>query len=251
MANTASARAEPATISDVKSLYQQLPQWFIAIFSLSYVSGYLIEFTYYGSFGILDAAGEIFKLKYIQTGIIFLLLCAIVGVYTILVLGTPRFNAPIRQAVRGGIYVPRWSIFAAAFNVFSIYLTALLTPLPHVETIAQGGGTLALVLILVAYSTTLAYLIEKRYAQSRSSIYKESSDKPSKAQIRALCRLWRTSVCLKSSTGIACLGVTVVIDGYVFGERLGALRDLFLKGGWTFFLFAICMPLLLLRIIDR
>ena len=243
--------ATPESRSGATSFYQQLPQWFIAIFSLAYVSGYLIEFTHFGSFGILDASGEIFKLKYIQTGVTFLLLCAIIGVYTILVLGLPRLNSSIREALQGGFYLPRWSIFAGAFNVLSIYLATLLTPLPRVETTAQAGGTLALVFILVLYSTTLAYVIEKQYARARSDIYKERDGIPVKARIGDLCRLWRASLCLKTATGIVFLIATVIVDAFVFNTKLAVISGLFFGGGWIFLIFAACMPLLLLRVIDR
>jgi hypothetical protein len=327
--------ATPEPKSATTSFYQQLPQWFLAIFSLAYVSGYLIEFTHFGSFGILDASGEIFKLKYIQTGITFLLLCAIVGVYTILVLGIPSLNSKIRPAVKGGFYLPRWSIFAGAFNVLSIYLAALLTPLPSLETITQAGGTLALVFILVLYSFTLSQVIEKNYeaqrsvvegkpakahlsffkslsrrspllksaialiekqnARTHSVIYEDQDGTPAKdraitlrfirrcsafikkaidiirkkcawalsiiykprhptsAKGRAagVCSLWLRSVRLKNATAIVFLAATVIVDKFVFSTKLTVIRGLFLGGGWIFLVFAICMPLLLLRVIDR
>jgi hypothetical protein len=317
------------------SFYQQLPQWFLAIFSLAYVSGYLIEFTHFGSFGILDASGEIFKLKYIQTGITFLLLCAIVGVYTILVLGIPSLNSKIRPAVKGGFYLPRLSIFAGAFNVLSIYLAALLTPLPSLETITQAGGTLALVFILVVYSFILSQVIEKNYEAQRSVvegkhakahfsffkslsrrspllksaitfiekqnawalsiIFKDRDDKvvkdratnfhflrrrgaiikkvidiikktcaqelsiiykprhPTSAKGRAagVCSLWLRSVRLKNATATVLIAATLIVDKFAFSTKLPIIRGMLFGGGWIFLVFAICMPLLLLRVIDR
>src|ERR1700692_4352451 len=283
--------ATPEPMSATTSFYQQLPQWFLAIFSLAYVSGYLIEFTHFGSFGILDASGEIFKLKYIQTGITFLLLCAIVGVYTILVLGIPSLNSKIRPAVKGGFYLPRWSILAGAFNVLSIYLAALLTPVPSLETITQAGGTLALVFILVLYSFTLSQVIEKNYEAQRSVvegkpakahfsffkslsrrrpllksaitfiekqnawvlsiIYKPRNPKSAKGRVAGVCSLWRRSVRLKNATAIFFLAATVIVDKFAFSTKLPIIRGMLLSGGWIFLVFAICMPLLLLRVIDR
>ena len=277
--------------SGTTSFYQQLPQWFLAIFSLAYVSGYLIEFTHFGSFGILDASGEIFKLKYIQTGITFLLLCAIIGVYTIFVLQTTRLNSSIVEALKGGFYLPRSVIFAGAFNVLSIYLAALLTPLPRVETFAQAGGSLFLVILLVLYSFALAYRIEKKFAAQRSAIwgkpakprasalrslvrrsaflkgmvrfierrntgtrpvlYKEQIFASEKSREIALCKLWRRSLCFKNATAAFLLAATLIVDTFVFRTQFAVLRELFLDGGWIFFAFAICMPLLLLRVIDR
>jgi hypothetical protein len=48
------------------------PQWFVAIFALTYITGFLIDTLYFSSIGI-DDAGEIIKLRHIQRGLIFLM----------------------------------------------------------------------------------------------------------------------------------------------------------------------------------
>lgn len=56
-----------------------LPQWFIAIFALIYLSGYLADFFYYSSIGISEAGSDALKLKHVQSGLFFFLIFFCVG----------------------------------------------------------------------------------------------------------------------------------------------------------------------------
>jgi hypothetical protein len=58
---------------------RDIPQWFISIFALTYITGFLIDSLYYSSIGIGDI-GEVFKLRHIQLGLLFLMLFGVVTV---------------------------------------------------------------------------------------------------------------------------------------------------------------------------
>ena len=66
-------RSEPRHL-----LLTQLPPWFIAIFATIYLCGYSIEFFFYSYFGINDADSELLRMKYIETGVEFLILYLII-----------------------------------------------------------------------------------------------------------------------------------------------------------------------------
>lgn len=60
------------TANHVEHIHK-LPQWFIGITGIIYLTGFLVVATHLGRFGIPDAGGEFFKLKFIQVGILFFL----------------------------------------------------------------------------------------------------------------------------------------------------------------------------------
>jgi hypothetical protein len=57
----------------VNSLVRHVPQWFISVFALTYLTGFLIDSIYYSSVGIIDV-GEVIKLRHVQLGLLFLML---------------------------------------------------------------------------------------------------------------------------------------------------------------------------------
>jgi hypothetical protein len=109
---------------EVGDFYRQLPPWFVFVFGLAYLSGYQIESLYYSSLGIGDVAGEILKLKYVQTGMVFLFSCALVTAFATLLAVAPFLNmglenaplgSPLAEALSGR---PRLSrVFGAAIRV--------------------------------------------------------------------------------------------------------------------------------------
>jgi hypothetical protein len=54
-----------------RAAIKYLPEWFIALFALVYVTGYLVDIFFFSSLGITDAGAEVLKLQYIETGLVF------------------------------------------------------------------------------------------------------------------------------------------------------------------------------------
>jgi hypothetical protein len=135
---------------------KHLPPWFAAIFGAVYLSGYLIEFFYYSSLGITDAASEVFKLKYVETGLTFLILLLIIVVPTIVLFGTLRANLDTPAVTKHTtIYLAPWPVSMTIINFLSIYCATLFAPLQYFNFNAHWGRWLALFglafLIMVFY----------------------------------------------------------------------------------------------------
>lgn len=160
-----------------RTFHEQIPPWFVAAFALTYISGYLIEFLYYASFGIVDSAGDIFKLKYIHTGIIFLISSTLIAGYVAAwFLGPSLGLIPNeREAPKPGLYVSRYVVFTALSYVFSLYMFVILTPLHYVKTWPQWIGIFVLVLSFLAYVVVLNYT-EVSYRTLYDSLYSEDME---------------------------------------------------------------------------
>ncbi|HEU0084072.1 MAG TPA: hypothetical protein VFQ87_14490 [Bradyrhizobium sp.] len=235
---------------DASALHQQLPLWFTAVFAISYVSGYLIEYLYYASLGIVDTGGDIFKLKYIQTGIIFLFSCSLIATYVVAVVGAPRMNIPLLDPPQTAWHISRPIVFAVMFNVVSIYISVLFTPLHYVETTAQWAGIIALVILFLIFGI-IYFLSEKHYEASYTKASENNSRTFSEIQKEELRRQWDAYILGRDAAAwfFSCL---VLLSDFVFLRgRDAALRDLLFQGGWIFLIFSILIPILVYRIFLR
>ena len=121
---------DPPNNTLTTELIRHFPGWFTAIFALIYISGYLIDFFYYGYLGITDTGSEPLKLHYVEIGLVFMLgYMIVVGVLFFAVFGA------------GQVYHSLWadddrpwsnvltSIMIISFFL-SLYVAAIFTP-PH------------------------------------------------------------------------------------------------------------------------
>jgi hypothetical protein len=232
-----------------RTIYQQIPQWFIAIVGLSYVTGYEIEFLYYASLGIVDAAGEIFKLKYILTGLVFIFPCALITIFGVALLGVARINVK-RDLARRGFYATRWSIVSALFTFGSVYLLILFTPLHYFETGIHWEGVFVLVLLVISYSFIFT-LFEKRFRNVYLSMRRQTHGRLSSSQIRELHRRFREDICLRDVTAMGLFALVLFVDMLIFNERRKTVLDLVISGGGVFLLLCPLIPVLLHRTMYR
>lgn len=235
---------------DAPPLHQQLPPWFIAIFAMSYVTGYLIEYLYYASLGIVDTAGDIFKLKYIQTGMIFLFSCALITTYVIVMAGTPRLNMKLLDPPQTAWYMSRWIVFAVMFNVLSIYISVMFTPLHYVETTAQWAGILSLAILFILFGILYNWT-ERQYNDSYLSMKDANSGAFSEVQKQNLRGRWNAYIFVRDVAAMFFLGMVVLSDIVFLRAREVALLDLVSQGGWIFVSLAILVPILVYRIVTR
>jgi hypothetical protein len=57
-----------------------VPEWFLAVAAFVYATGFLVVFTYFESFGVREAGGDFFRVKYVHVGILCLLFMGIIAV---------------------------------------------------------------------------------------------------------------------------------------------------------------------------
>ncbi len=81
---------------------------FVAAFALIYISGYTVEFAYYNFNGITNMSGDVLKLKYIYTGIVFVLF------FLVLILPVAMYDVDARTHVsakaQGGTTILRYTL---------------------------------------------------------------------------------------------------------------------------------------------
>ncbi len=234
---------------DEKTFYQQLPQWFIAIVGLSYVTGYEIEFLYYGSLGILDAAGEIFKLKYIQTGVVFLFPCALITAFIIALLNVSRINFK-RSLARRKFYFTRWVFGSTLFNFGSMYFLVLFTPLHYFETTPHWSGILFFIFLII-FSTSIYDFSDRRHVDRYAAMRKASPGGLAGSQIKALHRLLRDDVSLRDAIAMLSSALVLLVDIVLLYGRRSSIGDLLVHGGLVFFVLTLLIPMILHRLMYR
>ncbi len=135
------------------SQHRHFPPWFVAVFGVVYLSGYLIEFFYYSSLGITDAASEILKLKYVGTGLTFFVLLLIIVIPTMVIFGRASLHVAV-PTTGPSINLGPWALGMTLFNFISIYCATLFAPLQYFDFDAhwwRWGALIGLVLMLVIY----------------------------------------------------------------------------------------------------
>jgi hypothetical protein len=113
--------------------FKNAPQWFAAIFSAVYISGYLVTVSFFSQFGLSDAELDFVKLKYVHTGIMFNSALMIVGVlvyFFFLSKLAPKNTATVRprNSAAGKMYLFDATAILMCILLLTIYLAAFLFP---------------------------------------------------------------------------------------------------------------------------
>jgi hypothetical protein len=234
-----------------RSIYQQIPPWFVALFAVAYMTGYVIEFLYYASLGIVDAGGDIFKLKYVQTGITFLFSCTLIGALVLTwLIGVPRRRVQLKDdPPEPGLHITRAVLMPVIFSITSIYVFVLFTPpiRPPFKLIGITGIVFAYFALAVIFFAT-----EKHYREKYTAIATKASASFSKDQRIKIWKIWRRVMLLRDifivilSFGLVMLSAVVALSG-----RASALRDFIVQGAWVFLLLAILLPIILYMVSMR
>lgn len=229
----------------------QLSQWFIGIFGLTYLTGYLIEFFYYASWGIVEAAGEVFKLKYIQSGITFFFFAGTVIIYILAWIEIDRINFPLRRAVHQGWYITRTLLGVGIFNIMSIFFAALFTSLHYTPTITTWGPILLLIFSILLYAIII-HISERRYSRLYSVLGRRRSPRTSRALRKELLTEWRNDLDRRDKVALALWAPYIaILDLILIRAKIPWLLDLALGGGWIFAILLILTAVLLYRLLYR
>lgn len=225
-------------------LFKHFPQWFIAIFALIYISGYLIDFFYYSLLGITDPGSEPLKLHYIQIGLVFFLgYMIIVALLVFTVFGAARmYKAFWRDERPASNFLT--SIMTIGFSL-SIYIAIIFTPPQYFQINPQHLSDILKFIGVVTFSYLVVVGFDEGY--KKLSDLMTSSGK-TKTQIDGIHSV---------AEGIRSLWVVCIIflilyfDYIIFADLFDDLKKMFIDGGWTYFAFAVMFSLVLFRVIGR
>jgi hypothetical protein len=135
------------------------PAWFGAIFATTYLSGFLIDYFYFSSKGIIDTGSEILKLHYVHIGSEFLIGTAlIVGPVFYMLFVREQLN---KQSTRSTPFsrVNLVLIATAFLYWWSLYIAAVFAPPHYFNRDEHWWRYLALVVIALSF---VAYILGAR-----------------------------------------------------------------------------------------
>jgi hypothetical protein len=126
----------PQSLSTRSLWIKEIPEWFLAVAALIYATGFLVVFTYFGSFGIKEAGTDFFKVKYVHVGTLCLLLEAIllVPIAGIIAMRSGSSKQPMQKpdsptAPAKHRYRGHWSSVLLMINMLlTFYVFAMFAP---------------------------------------------------------------------------------------------------------------------------
>jgi hypothetical protein len=208
-------------------IFAALPTLFIAVTVLTYVTGFLVASAFLDRYGLKDSGAELLKVKYLQTGIMFLVfpIILISPVISFAYLKRTR-RAPLERpepatadasgaglsAASNGdkvipLYTPTILVITNLLVVF--YILALFAPFGHVTHGGKRHFLMALFLVSL-FGLLLAQIVVKK------AIKADVADK--------------AAVNLRWVVFAACL----ILDVYVLGDLLGVLENVAYPGTMYF-----------------
>jgi hypothetical protein len=239
------------------NILRHLPQWFIAVFALTYVSGYLIEFLYYASIGIVDPSSDILKLKYIQTGIHFLLFLLFTAVPIFIFLGRSHMNPSVLPLRSGNEFtVTIWNVAMAIFYFASIYFAALFAPLHYFQYEFYWLRWLALiVLVFVVMSINIGAAVLLGYFykldRTREERNLKAGDMLSEEQEIYLCERGDFYNKIKTHLAQALIVVMALLDIIIFYDLGVTLKEMLFPYGIFFFCFSALLGMITYRVFEQ
>lgn len=149
---------------------KNLPAWFAVLAAMLYGFGYLIEFSFLRSMGVVDAGIDAFKAKYIYVGLLCIqfpvsLLIVTMGGRRLLDLRVAegKIRAPVNDGVRGMASKPNPLAYASSvlmllnFFIYSYLMVTFCNP----EVFFRGRFILGSFLFCNIYVILLASMVEK------------------------------------------------------------------------------------------
>ena len=231
------------------AVIKHFPRWFIAMFALIYVSGYLIDFFYYASLGITDSGSEPLKLHYIQIGLVFLLgYVTLVALLVFTVFGASRMYSTIWADSRPASNTLT-SILSIIYSL-TIYIAAIFTP-PQYFQINSNHFYEVLILIGVVTAAYLAIviIIDPIHKSIELLITRVRTTANKKAiMVRRIHFIFES---IRSCIVAGIIVWTIWFDYWIFRDLLDDLQDMFVHAGWTYTAFIVIFAILLFRIIKR
>lgn len=237
-----------------------IPQWFVAIAAFVYFAGYLIETIFYSSIGINDASAEIFKLKYIQTGLHFLILLLAIIVPLFLSFGRHRYNFATKSNFPR-INVTKWGLILAALDLISLYFATLFTPVHYFQYASHQFdthgdrffGIFCLAILVWAFYFGISFYLEQ---QERTLLDREMQKAPTDTglldeQKEFLESAQKTFDNQRKWSAQFLSVIVIALDVYIFYPMSPAVVDLLWPYGIFFFAFAVLIALIGYRLLQQ
>jgi hypothetical protein len=241
-------------------LLKYLPQWFVALFALVYLSGYLIDYYYSTALGISENGGDLLKLKYVQVGLNFIVLVLIFAGPSLFdvfrLLGLFIHFSQTKAEVRSRSVRFFVSLFTVVYTT-SIYSAFLFTPWHYFE----NNATRIHAVLLLIFAVQIIYIatigLVERLEKKRGNKRRREANRKGKVRTED----WSAAkivIALNSfdwvRIGLCCvlIAFTVYVDSYVFGGLRATLYECFYeKRGYVFFILCVLFGVLLYRAIGR
>ncbi|MGO8955728.1 MAG: hypothetical protein ACLPWS_13755 [Rhodomicrobium sp.] len=215
-------------------------KWFAAWFALVYVSGYIIEFTFYSVNGVTTMSGDVLKLKYVHTGIVFILFFSIVTVPFVLYDTDTRatFGVQVQglyKYINRFVISPIRVVRIILFNLI-IFCAVVFTPPQYVRSEYR-----IYYLILFVAISMIFNILYGRYIKRKRKKIRESGFRVAMVMLPTIVDVFLLAVAIlfsfKIFSGMA----------QVFSEMLSASEH----AGFLFFLWCFTIALLVRRFLDR
>lgn len=103
-------------------------EFFVGTIGILYATGFLITFTFLERFGIREAGGEFFKLKYIYTGILYSLFPAAIAAPTFALLLLKQRARELARTRQDDLVVPVSTILLVLNMMFVFYIIVCFAP---------------------------------------------------------------------------------------------------------------------------
>ena len=117
--------------STLHYLITAVPRWFIALFALTYITGYTISFLFYSGMGIPANGSSVLKLQYIYIGIIFFMFASTFVVpFYLSALSRKQIDAAMARQREAGRLMSYSTLLGVGMLLyfFSVLLAIIFTP---------------------------------------------------------------------------------------------------------------------------
>lgn len=222
-----------------------LPQWFIAIFALIYITGYLVDFFYYSARGVIDPGADILKLKYIHIGINFFILFLIVTTPVFFLLFGRNRMSPIADNPNNLPQITTTTFMTSIIFFFTVYYTVIFTPAEYFYSDTHPYRLWSLFIflasMLLSFVAFLWWLPLRRTQELERRRPSESEMAEVLKSIRDEERIYykRFSVCL--------LIYMLIFNLFIFYGMIPAFISMMIPYGGFFFLFCLIFTLVAYR----
>jgi hypothetical protein len=149
------------------------PQWFLLLATFLYVSGFLIEFTFFDRYGIRESGESFLKARYINAGILFILFPISVMIPLFLKFSIKKAELkekaslkeqPAGEEAKAPFHLPYYTM-ASFLNIGLMFYFAIFTP--HNFVVGRGEWIFALIILLSFVGARITNWVADRYITGR------------------------------------------------------------------------------------
>ena len=228
--------------------FRDIPQWFVSIFALTYITGFLVDTIYYSSVGLSDIS-EVIKLRHTQLGLIFVMLFLIVTVPVFFLLFGRRKMAVLGENPNELPPMKPIMAFNAIIYFSTIYYVVVFVP-PGYFYFLQHPYRLTTFFFLV-FSVVFGYIIFISFLVRRKKKVSQNNNLAPEARASAVADINLRNQKSQNIFLYVMLFYIIILDYLIFEELLPSLFGMLYPYGIFFFLFSFMFAAQLSRIFRR